>query len=281
MYKIGLSTCNKVISEKLFADYRKAEIDAMEISMEADQYDELNFALTSKSAKQYDIDLWSCHLPFGPFHRFDISNSDLARNTLAYFSELIKKASDIGIDKFIVHASGEPIKSDREERMKQAKESLAELAEIAAANGALIAVEDLPRTCLGNHSEEIAELLNAHSALKVCFDTNHLLSEDASQFIMKLGDKIVTTHISDYDFVNERHWLPGEGKLNWNEILNAFQAIDYQGVWMYEIAFACPKTILRERDLTCEDFMLNAKELFDGKHPTVISKQKPNLGFWE
>ena len=53
------------------------------------------------------------------------------------------------------------------------------------------------------------------------------------------------------------------------------------GVWLYEIGFACPKTIFRDRPLTCADFARNAQELFAGKAPTVISTPKPNLGMWE
>jgi sugar phosphate isomerase/epimerase len=100
-------------------------------------------------------------------------------------------------------------------------------------------------------------------------------------FICKIGKKIETLHVSDYDFVNERHWLPGEGKVNWRALIAALREIDYSGVWMYEILFKCPKTILRPCDLTCEDFARNARELFAGEEPTVFSSPKPNLGWWE
>ena len=96
----------------------------------------------------------------------------------------------------------------------------------------------------------------------------------------KLADKIVTVHISDYDFINERHWLPGEGKLNWQAILNALKEIGYRGVWLYEIGFSCPHTILRDRDLTCDDFAKNAAELFANKNITIFASHKENLGMW-
>ena len=72
------------------------------------------------------------------------------------------------------------------------------LAEKAASHGAVIAVENLPRTCLGKNSDEINELISANPKLKVCFDTNHLLKENISDFIKKTGKNIVTVHISDY-----------------------------------------------------------------------------------
>lgn len=272
MYKIGLSTCGKIISEELFANYQRAGIDAMEISVGSAQCDLLNYREIKAFAQSYGVDLWSFHLPFEPFEKIDISRAELAKYSVAYFSELIKKASDIGIDKFVVHSSGEPIdEQERPERFRQAQESIMSLADIAQQNGAIIAVENLPRTCLGKNSDEIKALVGNHKAVKVCFDTNHLLEEDPAEFIKNVGEKIITIHVSDYDFVNERHWLPGEGKLDWNKILQSLESVKYNGVWMYELGFDCPKTIFRERKLVCEDFAENARALFEGKKPPCLS----------
>lgn len=281
MYQIGLSTCGKTICEDLFKKYHDAEITAMEISLKSEDYADINYEAIKKWSEKFNIDLWSFHLPFAPFSEIDISNANTCKGTIKYYEELIKKASGIGIKRFIVHPSGEPISDEeRSARMKYAKESLAVLAEIAQRNTAVIAVEDLPRSCLGKNSDEITELISVHENLKVCFDTNHLLNENPVDFIHKIGDKIITTHISDYDFINERHWLPGEGKLDWQAILNAFKNIGYNGVWLYEIDFSCPETIIRDRDLTCDDFIKNAKELFENKNISLFSTHKDNLGMW-
>jgi sugar phosphate isomerase/epimerase len=112
--------------------------------------------------------------------------------------------------------------------------------------------------------------------LGVCFDTNHLLGEEAVSFIHRLGTKIVTTHVSDYDFVDERHWLPGEGRLNWVTLIQALRAIDFRGVWMYELGFTAPKTISRPRDLTCADFVRNANEIFALQKPSLITAAEIN-----
>lgn len=273
MFTIGLSTCSKEINDELFAQYRQAGIEAMEISVHKLKYDEIDYALLAESSRRHGIQLWSFHLPFAPFARIDPSKPALVEGTLAYFTELISRASAIGIRNFIVHPSGEPIApEDRPARMACARESLARLAEIAAGYGAVIAVEDLPRTCLGNCSAEIAELISAHPALRVCFDTNHLLNESAADFIARLGDKIITTHVSDYDFIDERHWLPGEGKQDWQTLLQALRDVGYTGPWLYELGFGCPKTLVRERALTCGDFARNAEELFTNRPLTVLSR---------
>lgn len=285
MYKIGMSACcGEVINENMFMEYSKAGVDSMEISTALENYENLNYKELLKFSEKYGVELWSYHLPFASVDLIDLSslNSELRKKNIAYHSELIKKASDIGIKRFVVHPSSEPVKDDsRAEQIKYSMDSLNELAEVAANNGSIIAVENLPRTCLGNSSANMEKLLSANDKLRVCFDTNHLLNEELTEFIKNVGDKIVTLHISDYDFVNERHWLPGEGKINWNDVLNGLINVGYDGVWMYEINFKCPKTIIRNRDLCCDDFIRNAHEIFEGKAPTVFSTKKENLGMWE
>lgn len=284
MYKIGLSSGGFKLTEDNFLKLQKSGIEAIEISMDESEYCNINYAEVKDLSARYGIKLWSYHLPFAPFETIDPSslNSDVRKNTTEYFEELIKKGSDIGIDKFIVHPSAEIFSTDkREERLLYSAETLNNLADRASKYGAVIAVEDLPRDCIGNCSDEILKLISANDKLKVCYDTNHLLNEDNIDFIKKVGEKIITLHISDYDFINERHWLPGEGKIDWSALINALNEVKYNGPWLYEISLEFPKTIYRDRELEFGDFKENAKCLFSGKNPPIFSHPKPNLGMWE
>lgn len=280
MFKVGLSTSgNKLGVEGIFEQYKNAGIEYMEVSTDPET---LDYDETKRLAEEYGITLWSFHLPFMPFDKIDISNPNLCDYTVEYFKTLIKKATDMGPKVIVIHPSGEPIEeNDRKERLACAKESLRKLQDYANTLGATIAVEDLPRTCLGRNSSDILDLISAHPDLRVCFDTNHLLAEPITDFIKAVGNKIITTHVSDYDFINERHWIPGEGKIDWQELIGALKEVGYTGPWLYEMSFRCPNTIYRDRDITCEDFSRNAKELFEGKTPTIFSTPKPNLGMWE
>jgi len=283
MYKIGLSSCGFDLNEENFKTLAKNGVSGIEISLKAEEYKDINYEQVKSLAEKYNVKLWSYHLPFYPFEEIDPSASDKAmrKHTVDYFSELIKKGSSIGIDKFVIHASGEPIDdAEKGERIKAAMESLDFLAEVGAKSGAVIAVEDLPRTCIGNSSEEILRVLSANDKLRVCFDTNHLLGESNLDFMDKVGDKIVTVHVSDYDFIDERHWLPGEGKLDWNAMYKKFKEIGYDGMWLYEIGLKAPDTIVRQRDLQISDFVKNAECIFGGETPTPLGRAKENLGMW-
>lgn len=273
--KIGLSSCGKTMDDALFAAYAEAGIDAIEISIGRERVLEgVDLSEVARLAKKHGVELWSYHLPFP---EYNLATRDEARR-LAYVqrqSEHIKMASDMGIKHYVVHPSTEPIPDElRAERMAQSKKSLAALAEVAKKVGGVLCVENLPRTCLGKNSDEMSELVSSHPDLRICFDTNHLLGQDPIEFIKAVGDKIVTLHVSDYDFVDERHWLPGEGEMDWQAIYRALEEVGYEGAWLYELGFGNTKKIERERELTCEDFARNAHEIFEGKAITVVPHKK-------
>lgn len=285
MLRVGLSSCGFELDEENFQQLLDAGIKDIEISLPLSQCQQLDYAKVGQLADTYGINLWSYHLPFGGVDVLDIASQDeaLRVQTLKCWCDLIAKASAIGIKIFVVHPSSEPKAETPEERageLAQAKKSLRTLADVAEACGGVIAVENLPRSCLGSRGDEMQQLLSADERLRMCFDTNHSLYDDLYDFAERLADKMITLHVSDYDFINERHWLPGEGKIDWPRLYDVLVRGGYSGVWLYEVGLKCPETIIRDRDLTAKDFARNASEIFGGRPLTVIGRQKENLGYW-
>jgi len=284
MLKIGLSVGNQVFYEEKLISMKESGIDAIEISYgDYYKYGDFDFKKAKELTGKHNIELWSLHLPFKPFDEIDPSSFDKSKRkfTLEKFMEIIRKGADIGIDKFVVHPSAEPNKpEERAERLKNTADFFNELAENVHKYGAVIAVEDLPRTCIGNCSGDINYILKANEKLRVCFDTNHLLEENNLDFIKNIGSKIITLHVSDYDFLNERHWLPGEGDNDWNALYKALMKIGYNGVWMYELGLLPPATINR-RELAYKDFYNNATHIMNGERPVAIGKRVEGLTSWK
>lgn len=270
---------NAICNEE-FAKISDSKLSYVELSFS--EYCDFDFETVNIMAKNHGIKLWSLHLPFAPFEKLDPSSLDKEKReyTFETFLNLIKKAAEIGIDKVIVHPSAEPIEDcERKLRLENSAKFLSRLADAASEFNVTVVVENLPRSCIGKNSCEILYLLSANEKLRVCFDTNHLLGESISDFIKNVGNKIVSLHISDYDFINERHWLPGEGDIDWQNLFDCLQEISYNGAWIYELHLKAPNTINR-RDLNYSDIFNNATEIFGGKKPTQIGKRIENLGFW-
>jgi sugar phosphate isomerase/epimerase len=189
-----------------------------------------------EAAERRGVRVWSAHLPFG--REWDISTTDSSERgrTVRGLGRLLKHAGALGAAKAVVHGSFEPVApEEREARIGACQDSLRRLSDLALELGLQLALECLPRTCLGNTTEEMGRLVRDVDGMGICLDTNHLLQERPEAFIAQLGARITTLHVSDYDGVDERHWLPGRGVNAWNEIIAALEAAGYCGPWMFEL----------------------------------------------
>ncbi|MCE1247533.1 MAG: sugar phosphate isomerase/epimerase [Firmicutes bacterium] len=77
---------------------------------------------------------------------------------------------------------------------------------------------------------------------KICFDTSHfwLYSRENPEPFFKLGKHIITTHISDNDETEDRHWIPGLGKTDWNLITKILRNGRYNGLIHLELLRQLP-----------------------------------------
>jgi len=242
-WKCALSVGPAAMCDAEFEKLAEAGIEELELSSgQADPYFSVleypkKAKLYSESAEKAGVKISSVHLPFAPFAEIDPAALDgETRNKLIDVqSLLIKAAADAGIGIAVIHPSGEPYEeSERSERLRIACDTISKLTDTAIEAGMTLALENLPRTCLCRSSDEMKYFLENIPDLRVCFDTNHNLREDNADFIRVVGNKIVTLHVSDYDFVDEKHWLPGKGKNDWAGILSALEDVDYSGRFLYE-----------------------------------------------
>jgi sugar phosphate isomerase/epimerase len=245
MLKKGTSSCFfRELTCENFKMLKSVGIDCVEISTSFDNYMTkwdfpANCVKIAEDARAAGIELWSIHLPFSRV--YDISNlNDDERNLIIKTNmKLIEAASMAGVRIAVLHPSSEPITDDiRQERLSRSREAIIMLNEQCKKYNMQLAIENLPRTCLCNRSDEMINLLRGTGA-SIVFDTNHSLGEDNLDFLDSLissGIKIVSLHISDYDGVDERHRLPGDGINKWQQILTKLKKAEYRGPLMYEVS---------------------------------------------
>ncbi len=191
-----------------------------------------------KTAENNGVKISSVHLPFSPFDKIDPASTDKEKrdNFLKIQSELVKISSDCGAEIAVVHPSGEPYKEEnRDEHFKYSVNSIYELHELAKKEGIILAVENLPRTCICRDCKELDKMISEIPDIHFVFDSNHSLIDKNSEIIKTMGERIVALHISDYEFIDEMHLFPGEGKNDWKEIMSCLEQINYTGTWNYEI----------------------------------------------
>lgn len=221
-------------------DVKKAGLDCIELTFHNEdiglQEVRRRIEETVAEAARLELAIWSMHIPYGDEWDPSIADPIERERVLGRVSSVLRLARDLKVDKLVYHPSNEPIKPEyRENRLAACGQSLETLMSEARSLGIRLAVECLPRTCLGNNSSEMTRLVAADSDLGICCDVNHLTKETPEQFIRQLGARIVTTHISDNDGLDEKHWLPGKGTLSWNRVIAALAETGYRGAVMYEV----------------------------------------------
>ena len=276
-WKIGLSTIGEdgYRDDKTLQSAKEAGVDVLEMSFApASKLFQIGISRYAEQLRQAGLELWSVHIPFWP-HDPAHPEEEQRKSSVHCIKGLLDEISKAGVKIAVLHAGlEEDYEATRRQRLEQCKRSLKELADYAKPLGVTLCVEDLPRDCIGNTIVELQELLAVDETLAVAFDTNHLLQDDPVAFVRAFGKKIKTLHVSDYDFVDERHWLPGEGKVDWPSLVAALRQVGYRGPWLYEIHRPPESTIQRERDLTFADFVANARACMNGQTPAPVGVPK-------
>ena len=155
-------------------------------------------ALLKSQIDYSGLQIWSVHLPYSK--KVDISSIDSTRrvNAVNYVADMIRVAAVFNPKYLVLHPSYEPITPDeRAERLENSHESIGILAPIAKEIGAVLCIENLPRTCLGRSGEEMMALIEGYDEVGLCFDINHLIYQSHEDYLKAVAKgKIKTVHIS-------------------------------------------------------------------------------------
>lgn len=250
--RFGLSSefYSEPFSENQAIEYYNAGVRFIEFSQPERRFsDDIDtkaddFRKAVNHANKYNIRFTSYHIPYG--YDWDISALDEDKrienlHRILELAEVINSIQEPEIG-FILHPSFEPIQDeDREAHIEQAKKSIKYLAdELEKINPNIVwAIENLPRTCLAKNSLELLDIVSVDPRMKICFDTNHSLQENNINFLDAIKDRLVCLHISDYDKVNERHWAPGTGVIDWEAFNKKLAEIDFKGPLTFEVNEYC------------------------------------------
>ncbi|MCI0499397.1 MAG: sugar phosphate isomerase/epimerase [Planctomycetales bacterium] len=224
------------------SEFHSAGITLVELSgVHGILHDDGKFADMKRTLDTCGFSVNSIHYPYGP--DFDISNlvPETRTGAIQEIEFYLGRLGALGGRCLVVHPSFEPVGDDeRQARLKVCRNSILELDGLMKKYpGMMIALEDLPRTCLGNTSAELNALIKGTSPdrIGICLDTNHMLQEDLITFTKNTVSRIMTVHIADYDGEDERHWFPGQGINDWHTWAQLMRGSGYEGPMLYEVTW--------------------------------------------
>ena len=245
MYSYAISFSDQEVTTQICQEaMTHSEIHKIEYSAGGDDFDVFRRSVKALFSMQQAgiLEVASIHIPFGPFSFWSFASPDetARREGIKHIRDFLSLCSVLNCRNFTIHGSGEPIASEvRQQAMTSLRRSILELSEDMIQSGASLNLELLPRSCLGNTPEELLLILkDLPSAIGICCDVNHLCGTPARvpHAITLLSKRLRTFHLSDYDGVDECHWFPGLGVLDWPAIMQKIRGLPQELLLIFEIA---------------------------------------------
>jgi len=268
---ISYALAASYVSEAVASAIRKSRFRNFESNfgtcIDDDEPSRLSCKLTKQLMQEGVFRPASVHLPFcGAGLCWDPSALDenVRKEVSARFIKLIRDHADLMAPMVTLHASNEPPLEEHPQRIGQVCKTIEEMLPTARELGFIINVEFLPRTCVGNCVEELEQIVSRFDPdqVGICMDVNHVMTRyrELPAMIDRLAPRIRAFHLSDYDGIDENHWLPGQGIIDWIELMRHIRAIDHDllliletGDWQLKSRqrLVDPQFMIRQNEKAC------------------------------
>ncbi len=223
--------------EETLHEIKRAGIEAVELDICGfwDGYTFEEFAKPSaEKVVKAGLRLNSVHFPFGmpwidlasPWERDRLAIIKWCKKMFSILDEFAPKA-------YVFHPGGDHVNKENYE-VETAK-LYDTVRQIAEGTNACVCVENMVRGELMDTVDKVLDFARSVPTAGVTLDLNHLLQDKPEEAIERLGKRIKALHVSDYDFINERHMMPKEGKIEWRKVLSALEKAGVDCAFNYEL----------------------------------------------
>ncbi len=191
--------------------------------------------------KNAGLELESAHSP-RPGRLLDAADPETRRASLQANAEFCRHMAASGVELLVVHPTGagpDPGESFDAWRGR-AIDSLAELADEADRWGVRLAVENIGRDAPGSRMDDLIDMiagLGDHVGL--CHDVGHSVQagfDPRAELRAALASgKLFSLHLHDVKPDNVDHFLPGEGVVDLDGLIDDLNAAEFAGLRVLEI----------------------------------------------
>jgi sugar phosphate isomerase/epimerase len=198
------------LGDRLLA-IREAGFDGVSIWWEDETYPnvikkEIMPSMVEKAGLHFE----NMHTPYLDVNDLWSADGTLRNATIERYKGYLDHCQQFQIPVMVMHATdmGGP-----NTLLPQGLESFGLIREHARTRGVKVAVENTRDADLVD--QLLHELNDDHFGL--CYDSSHdwLSGQTKGALLSTWAHRVFTTHLSDNDTEQDRHWIPGDGKVNW------------------------------------------------------------------
>jgi len=193
----------------------QAGFDEVMLSLESEEapylYDKENFC---SYVRKSGLDITNFHAPFIGYSQ--IWERSLKENAGLYqsFAEMLDMCKRHNVPALVVHTCDIELGDYKKQNGLNFFKALTEVAEN---NEVYLAVENVSRQFLLRYL--LDNIQSPYFAM--CYDSSHdyMLDEGKGRIIQDYPQRVRALHLSDNDFQKDRHWIPGEGQIPFETVL--------------------------------------------------------------
>ncbi|MFP4303816.1 MAG: sugar phosphate isomerase/epimerase family protein [Rhodosalinus sp.] len=186
----------------------------------------------------------------GPFFGLDLSNPDREIRAIirARLSKGVEIAARLGADLMVVHSpfnfwhrlNYTNYSFLRTGLMEACADCLAPVLDRAATEGVTLVLENIDDTDPADRGDLVARI--GHANLKLSVDTGHADLAHANygappviDVLAAAGSALAHVHLQDVDGHADRHWHPGDGRINWRPVMEHLAAPEHPARLILEV----------------------------------------------
>lgn len=170
-----------------------------------------------KIIKSYDLNLDNVHLPFDNINSLWLEGND-RRTKVDEIKRWMYECRECGAETVVLHATnGINITLNNSIGYKAFEEITKDAENIKLR----VALEN---TRMPHYLDFIFKEIKS-DYVGLCYDSSHdfINGQSCGNLLDKWKDRLFCVHLSDCDGINDKHWIPGKGIVDWEKIINAIK----------------------------------------------------------
>ncbi|MBO4262744.1 MAG: sugar phosphate isomerase/epimerase [Clostridia bacterium] len=187
-----------------------------------------------KAADEAGVDVWQLH----GMWPHDDTTPESCTSVLERHKKALIGAGMLGCKYFVIHPAmpfGWGKEPDKQKAYDTTAERFSALLPVAKDTGITLCIENMPFSAGHSFSsiKEIKDIVRRidDKNVKACFDTGHcnVTGENQREAIVLLGEDLAALHVHDDKGRCDRHLMPYQGEINWEDFIDGLAAIKFDG----------------------------------------------------
>ena len=219
---------------------KKAGFNALEF-VDRQDYDNNMLDILRIKSNEYGIRIPNWHLVQYPPLQED---GTINREAIDCMKRSMDKGHRIGAKNHVLHWDHRFIDRSYDATWRKI---INEWANYAKSLGICLLMETVPDKPTNQRYVPASEIIDfvrnyPPEVLSICIDVNHSnLQEKLPDVVHEVKDRLVSLHISDNDGHEEKHWLPGQGVIDFPSLFESLESIRFDGMLVLEVNKWCKK----------------------------------------